>query len=374
MRNIETEIGKIFCLYNEEKDDFDKVRLASIIKDENDDNIYELLKLNEKTRIEDSEDEVFLSEEEFNDIRKNWTLLRSDGILSVTNIVATSNERREIKDVLIIFFPNNRITEIPDIKQPYIVARQGINNIFAEMAGYIDHVGMSVSIDTLPVDYSLSDFMANERVLSSTLTHVYKTDTAKELSDILTRNKNVKESEDILKELQLGRIYYLKNTSSKWATFDEKNEKIDNVDGYCNNLEVFMNDSGFIEDLYNCLGILKIDSELKSNTSLSSDDKLLLSVLSGGTKIDKAVPLAFDYDVNMAAIKMKYFLIVDINDNLWIVAYTESPDEIDVEELYNLNEERTKILQERLSRIVTAYDKSKNIELEKVSNVSVPLN
>ena len=97
---------------------------------------------------------------------------------------------------------------------------------------------------------------------------------------------------------------------------------------------------------------------MEYSTPRDLDQKLLCAMLLGGVRIDNAVPLMFDYTINMNAIKMKYFLAEDSNNILWIVPYTESPDEVDPKVLYDLTEERTTTIQNRLANVIRAYDES----------------
>ena len=67
----------------------------------------------------------------------------------------------------------------------------------------------------------------------------------------------------------------------------------------------------------------------------------------------------FDYiPVNMTACQMISLPAEDFNDILWIVPYTESPAEVDPKVLYDLTEERTNTIQNRLAKVVRAYDQS----------------
>jgi len=352
MDNISTEIGKIYCKYIEEKDDFDKVRLDKVDTSE-EKNKYTISILDDNYKSSEKKE---LSEEEFNEIKKTYTLLKSDGIISCTNIVAaTMNNGTEVKDVLLIYYPNNKITGEPDIYNPYVVARQGINNIFAEIAGVHGEVGLSVSLDTLPTDYALIDFMANDAVLSSHLTHVYKVDTP----DTISERIDNEETSKILKDLFEHQVNFNKNTIVDYEYEEKEN---DCLSGYCNSVNRLIRETGFYEDVMNCIGIILVDFDMKYNTPLDLDDKLFISTLCGGIKIDKMVPIQFDYDIDMSSIRMKYILAKDSKDILWILPYTESPDEIDATSLYNLTEERTKQIQERLKKCVRAYDESIGIE------------
>lgn len=351
--NINTEIGKIYCSYNEEKDSFDMMRLVRIdpFNGNEDDKVYVFRYLDENfhmLKAENPDDTIGETHFDLNEVKKNYTLLKSDGIVSLTNIVAVENETQQIKDVLAIFFPNNKYTELPDAHQPYVVARQGINDIFAEMEG-IESVGMSVSLDTLPTGYALSDFMENTRVLSSHLCHVYKTDTDEDIATLLENE----ESSTILRDLFDHQIRYYENTIPDYE-FKEKDD-YDSVLGYSKTIKGFLLHSQFMYEFYNRLGIAPVDFKCESGKPLSNEEKVLVSALLGGVHIDKAVPLKFDYTINMDIIKMKYFLVIDTDFVLYIIPYTESPDEIDGDSMYKLTEESTIQLQERLSRCARAY-------------------
>lgn len=353
MLTFNTEIGRIYCKYNAEKDNFDKLRIIGARGSQKKTYIAKII--GDDYRLDNNSDIIELSEEEYNDIKRDYDLLKSDGIVSLTNIVSVENEFRQIKDILLILFPNNKITNVPELQNPHVVARQGINDIFADMIGNSDKVGCSVSLETLPTGYTLTDFMENTSVISSILCHVYKTDIASDL-DILLDND---ESSDILTELFDQRVRYLQNTDLNFK-YEEAEDQC--IDGYCNSLYKFIIESGFMDDVYQTLGIIKVDFKAESGKALSLDDRLFIATLTGGIKIDKAVPLKFDYDIDMTSVKMKYFMILDNANELYIVPYTESSEEVDGEELYNLTEERTIQIQERLAKCVKAYDQSKNIK------------
>lgn len=349
MYNIETDIGRIFCKYNKQTDDFDKMRLTKIMKKDSGAVSYIMVELDEACHMT-SRTYIF-DEAKFKKMKKESTVLASEGIISMTNIVALENDVRQIKDVLVIYFPNNKATRVPDAAQPYIVARQGINNIFATMAGE-ERVGMSVSLETLPDGYTLTDFMENIRVLSSYLTHVYRTDNAEQITK-LTENQDTTE---ILKDLYEHEFNYLKNTDPNFNV--DEADKVHCLKGYCTNVQNFLEESDFMNELFNKMNIIRVDFPMETGTELDIDQKAMCSILLGGVRINKSVPVMFDYSINMAAVKMKYFLAEDSNNTLFIVPYTESPAEVDPKVLYDLTEERTNTLQERLIKVVRAYDKN----------------
>lgn len=359
--NITTELGKIYCKYNEEKDNFDMYRVSNIIK-ENDENKFVLFPIDSYTYHfykEETDCKVF-NEEEYKNFKYEYDLLESEGIVSLSNIVSIKNDNKEIKDILLIYFPNNKYTKVPDVNQPYIVARQGINNVFMQLSNTLsDIVGLSVSLDTLPPGYALSDFIANESVNDSRLAHIYKTDSSYDINVLLDNE----ETDKILKELFNQRVFYLSNTKPHFNADDYKGEDLW-LDGYCNTLHKFITTTGFMEDVLNRMGITTVDFDIKNGEPLKEDDKLLLMTLYGGIRIDKAVPLRFSYDINLNTIKMKYILAekrpdfdknINEDSELYIIPYTEFSNEVPSNILYNLTEERTNQLHKRLIKCVRAY-------------------
>lgn len=352
MYNFNTDVGRIFCRYDKETDDFDKLRLIKV-DNNNGQKLYTLAELDDACHIKTfgdcTIDAKILTQEQFTLLKHEYTALSSEGIMSITNIVAAENETQQIKDVLAIFFPNNRMTKVPDAAQPYIVARQGANNIFS--MNCFGDVGLSLSLDSIPEGYTLADLMENIRVLSSHLTHVYRTDNSKELDIILSNNTTT----EILHDLFDHQYNFYKNTR---RNFNEEVTDDSVLNGYCRTIRKFLESTDFMGDLFNKLNIIRVDFPMAYSTELDLDQRLMCSMLLGGVKIAKAVPLMFDYSINMTAVKMKYFLAEDSNDILWIVPYTESPAEVDPKVLYDLTEERTNTIQNRLAKVVRAYDKS----------------
>lgn len=353
MYNFVTDVGRIFCQYNKDTDDFDKIRLLRVEKNNGtDEKIYIMAELDDACHVKRNEDgtiaAMMKTQDEFDAIKHEYTALASEGVMSITNIVAAENETNQIKDVLAIFFPNNRTTKVPDASQPYIVARQGVNNIFSLNTS---DVGLSFSIDSVPEGYTLSDLMENIGVLSSVLTHVYRTDNSTELDAVLQNDITT----EILHDLFDHQLYFYQNTR---RDFEMEVTEDSVLCGYCRTIKNFLEVTDFMGDLFNKMNIIRVDFAMEESVELTRDQKLICATMLGGVRIAKAVPLMFDYSINMTAVKMKYFLAEDSNDILWIVPYTESPAEVDPKVLYDLTEERTNTIQNRLAKVIHAYDKS----------------
>ena len=244
---IKTNIGKIFTKYNKDADSFDMIR---IVHTDNDSIFYR--KLNEDYNFGQNRIE-FLKINEFKETFKDWDVLSPDGILSLTNVVVTETENGSpIRDIIMMFFIRDNTTHTFNSQKPCVIARQAINNIY-KMAfdDHADDVGVSVTEDCMPPEYTFADFTAAEKCINSYLTCVYKIDTPKTLAAIL----NNETTTDILHTLYQSAIDYDKNTI---INFNKAIED-DCYKGYCNTLSAFIGNSGLIIDIYSKLGIVKVE-------------------------------------------------------------------------------------------------------------------
>ena len=201
---IKTNIGKIFTKYNKDTDSFDMIRIVH----NNDENIF-YRKLDANYKFAQNGIDV-LKINEFKETFKDWDVLSPDGILSLTNVIVTETENGSpIRDIIMMFFIRDNTTHTFNPQKPCVIARQAINNIY-KMAfdDHADDVGVSVTEDCMPPEYTFADFTAAEKCINSYLTCVYKIDTPKTLAAIL----NNETTTDILHTLYQSAIDYDKNT------------------------------------------------------------------------------------------------------------------------------------------------------------------
>lgn len=339
---IQTDLGKILFKYNESKNDFDMIRIKSIDKENNKVTLIDINDMNNKKYFE-------ISLEDYKNIKRNYSALKSSGILSISNIVTAKSESGvEVKDVLLVFFKNQDDTGEPDFYKPTIVARQSLEDIVSEnINNNINKVGFSASQEDLPPDYQLTDLLINEKILDSRLYHIYLADKFDDILDLIDNE----ESENIFKDLYDREINHMKKTRLKFdTTIDRKS-----INGFCKSLSIFMKENDFVGDINRALGIGFIDVSLKNHKVLTEDDKVFLSLMYGGIKLDKTYVINFHYDIDMSQIKMKYFIIKDILGDTYIVGYTESPDEITKDQI-KMSEQKANQFRDRLSKIAKAYD------------------
>ena len=341
-KKIQTELGKILFKYNESKNDFDMVRVKSIDKENN--KVTLIFNYGKNNNFCDDIDMRLYKE-----LRENYSVLKSSGILSISNIVTAKSESgNEIKDVLLVFFKNQDDTGEPDFYKPTIVARQSLEDLVSEnINNEINKVGFSSSQEDLPPDYQLTDLLINEKVLDSKLYHIYLADKSDEIIDLI---KN-EESENIFKELYDKEINHMKKTRLKFDTTIQRKS----INGFCKSLDVFIKENDFVGDINRSLGIGFIDVSLKNHKILTEDDKTFLSLMYGGIRFDKTYVIEYHYDIDLSQIKMKYLIIKDILEDTYIVGYTESPEEITKDQI-QLSNQKAKQFRDRLSKIAKAYD------------------
>lgn len=340
MEQLTTNIGKILTKYNEESDSFDMIRIMHLKDD-----MIEYCLLNEDYSINYNES-IECKVKEFTDKFKDWKTLSPNGILSLSNVkVATNQSGSEIKDIVMLFFTENKVLHIFDPCTPCIVARQAINNIYKmEFNADENDVGVSVTDDTIPQGFTFMDFTESETIYNSLLTCVYRTDTPESLAELLDND----DTTNILENLY--------NTAIGDNIKFNGSIKNDCYHGYCNSLLSFIIHSGLMNDIYSKMGVIKVDFVLEFNKPIEGEDKILLSTLCGGINIVKAVPIKFGYDINISIIKMKYMLVMDKNNILWIVPFTSTVDEFSPLEFYKITSEQTNKIQERLKKCIDMCD------------------
>lgn len=344
MTELKTNIGMLFCKYNSIDDGFDMIR---IIKETNDGKGWKYAELDHDYKVKGYKT---LAKDKFKEMVKSYTPLAPEGILSLSNIVVAEIENgREIKDIVMLFFMRDNTIHAIDADNPCILARQALMNIFkSSLDPTEDDVGFSITDDSCPEGYSFGELSAGTKVIDSYMTNVYKIDTPSSLSTILDNTT----TQDILGDLYETAIQYGKDTTLNFLNAI----KDDCYNGYCNSLFKFIGHCGLMTDIYSKLGIIKADFKLEFNQPISDDNKVFLSMMCGGINIVKAVPIKFGYDINLDSIRMKYMLVMDSDEILWIVPFTASEQEFSPLEFYKMTEEQTNRIQTRLKAAMENYD------------------
>ena len=113
MTELKTNIGKLFCKYNSIDDGFDMVR---IIKECDNGKSWNYAELDHDYKVKGYKT---LAKDKFKEMVKSYTPLAPDGILSLSNVVVTELENgREIKDIIMLFFMENKDIHMIDADNP----------------------------------------------------------------------------------------------------------------------------------------------------------------------------------------------------------------------------------------------------------------
>lgn len=349
MGNIKTLLGLIIFKWDDDIGDNIQYRIKNII--EENDNKFAILK-----RLDCKENLKKISYEELKDMMHEYQILKSDGILSVSVVTLsfTDNKNRKVRDIRLIWFKNDSVIDEPDFYKPTVIASQALADVYATMIGGEERVGISVPTNALPTGYTVNNFLIFDEVLTSKMYHIYKTDTLNMIAN-LTGDNDVKR---VLIELYGAREQYLIHNKP----FFDRNIYRTNLDGYCRTYKRFLRYTGFVNDLRNSIGISNVSFEIEEGQeSLDNEQKQEVSVLYGGIRIEKTFIYNFKYDIDLSKIKMKYLMIMDNKEKLYVIGYTEYPEDIplaSIDKAYKLTQEKSDKLQAKLKRLVAAYDSS----------------
>lgn len=279
-------------------------------------------------------------------IKKNgYQYLIPEGTITLSNIESFVTETGyHVNDVILMYFINGLI-ETEDNRDPDIYLRQSMDSLY-----YPGIVGVSNLKEEINNEcYQISDLMYCNRLLGkSYVCNVYRTDTETEINYLLDNNRTQITLQDLYDHAGYMDIH-------SDVEFNVKNDETYN-NGYCTNLKTLLDRSGFMDDIYSTMGMIHVDFAItEGENTITGDDKILVSLMFGGIRIINTYTTRFKYEEDLNEIKMKYFLVRDINDLVWIVGYTESEEEFPKE----LKAQQLEMLHTRLMECTKVYEESK---------------
>lgn len=306
MDNNNLIVGLKFFKY----DDNDKLEIIRIMELKNNFTIAEVKNetTGEKRKIETET------------LRNEYTMLAYDGLLCFSIVKV----HKELEDVIVSLFRKKDI----DMHEPmpYAVCRQGITDIFANQIkiNNKEYYGASVSQDTIPVDVPFNIMVACDKIEDTKMIAVYIDD---KFDDILKLIKT-KKYDAVINYLFNDYINYKSKTYGDMYKNNVKNKPC--VDGYCKNLRDLLDFNNFMYDFYRGYNIIPISFDLSSVT----DNETTLNEFPDVKKtlenllcayIENSLIVKFAKDLDLESIQGKYLLVSDINEDLYVIAYTESP-------------------------------------------------
>lgn len=274
-------LGDKFYKYNKETDTVKIIRIKTI-KNEN-----SFVAYDEKTK-----EVIRITKQEIFDL--GYTRLKPDGCILFTVVLLQDN----MKDVIVSLYrtkdENNGI--------PYCICRQNIYDLFANQIqkNNIHYIGMSISIDTCPVDVEYQIMLACNGIDKSTMISYYIGDTL----------------DDILSFIKLDKFDIVLKTM-----YDKIDIRNNTIRGYCSNVRDLLTQNNFMWDVlrgYNIyqtpFEIIVIEDQLDPAQRMVLEDMLKVEMF-------QTYVIKYDKDINLNDIKREYVLVSDIKDNVYIVAY-----------------------------------------------------
>ena len=224
-------------------------------------------------------------------------------------------------DIIVSFFRDKELNIKSEL--PYCVCRQGITDIFYQMAkpNDVSLYGASVSRDTIPSGIEFDIMVACDSVYQNSTQYVavYLNDTLDTIIDLV----NTKEYD---KTLNLMFLDHVQHVSTKYGkVYYETMLKGDNCEGYARTLKGLMESTNFMFDFYRGFDIYPLDFDLSSldQQALPDEYKKILSDLLC-KNIDKALVIKYDHDIQFSLIKKDYVLVSDKNSGLYLITFTVS--------------------------------------------------
>ena len=286
-------------------DDNDKAEIIRIIKYQNETTV--------KVKNEETKEEFKLTLDE---IKSKYIKISINGLIAFNKVtIGNGND-----DVIISYYRDKELNMKSTL--PYCVCRQGITDIFYQMAKPDKNLyGASVSVDTIPSGIEFDIMVACNSVYpnASQYVAIYMNDT---LDDIISL-VNTKEYDKTLNLMFLDHVQY---TSSKFGkVYYETMLKQDNCEGYVRTLKNLMDTTNFMFDFYKGFGIYPMDFDLSilDQQALPDNYKAILSDLLC-KNIDKALVIKYGHDIQLSTIKKDYVLISDKNGDLYLITFTTS--------------------------------------------------
>ncbi|MBR6289300.1 MAG: hypothetical protein IKR19_08195 [Acholeplasmatales bacterium] len=250
-----------------------------------------------------------------------YTPLEPDGILTAS-VVSIGDENTQSKDVILTA---NKYIETKMKLSPYVICRQSISDIFAELfceKETNDLVGLSVTRDNCPTNFDMKIMLAADEIIHHQLINIYRMDTLDDIYEMLDK----KEYNQVLNELYTEHCKYSNNPMASMKDEDM---------GWCRNIRKLIESNNFWNDINSMFNILEVgftlsdyfetrelpgNKDIKYNV-LRDDARLWLSSIYKAN-ITEANILEYDHDVNMANFKdTNNILIRDITHKLYLVVY-----------------------------------------------------
>ena len=279
-----------------------------------------------------SETEVKITEEDTKEVKRiniseldNYIHLRPHAIINF----CIAELKDGLDDVMVMVHKMSDLAS--NEPTPYCVCRQNITDVFANTMQLSDkmYVGCCMSLETCPPDLDYRIMVACNGVKKCVNVCAYMDDT---LDSILEFVK-LKEFNNTLEALFIDHVNAVVRNTPTLSMMKDRIMKLETYDGYCKSLKLLLEQNNFIYDFYRTFNIIPIDEEVVFNSEGAVADNIV-KIISDLYEINiiSTLCVKYWYDIDLEKVNNDYVLIMDKNNNLYLIAYVSNgPKHINIE-------------------------------------------
>lgn len=217
---------------------------------------------------------------------------------------------------------------------PYCVCRQNITDIFANQLKLSNkmYVGCSMSLDTCPPDIDYRIMIACNDIEKCVNVCVYMDDTLDKILDLV----KTKDFDRALEALFVDHANYEIKNNPTLALMKDRIMKLESYDGYCKSLKTLLEQNNFMYDFYQAFRIIPIDEKVTYDKDTGAVDQNISDIIADIYEVNivSTLCMKYWYDIDLEDIDNDYVLIMDKDDELFVVAYVGiGPKSIDIEKV-----------------------------------------
>ena len=229
---------------------------------------------------------------------KSYTKLKEDGIVLITKVELDDS----VPDIIVSFFRYKDLSK----HVPYAVCRQNVYDVYSntiENDGGAMYIGCSVSKDTCPKNIKFSIMRACNKILLADHIAVYYDDTIDSIMECLEGTGHMLEYDKTMGILYEG---FIKGK----------------VRGQCSSVRQLLVENHFIQDVYRGFKVLKTNFPISGNEKFYPE---YFRYVEDIIKVQLVGPVITEFtrDIDITKIQDKYIILLDSDNKLFILSYTE---------------------------------------------------